>query len=825
MRRCMNVHTTPSLGMGVAAFALVLSMLAVSTPARAATISAGCSTGSLVSAVEQANQTTGATVVLAAGCTYDFDQAYADSRFALPAITSPMVIDGNAARFERDDDAPLFGFIHVDGSEGGELAVTNLTMVNGRGSPAAFVHNTGIMSLAFSEIIGGSMTTGFAAVLNTGFLSMVESTVSDHRRQLSGRSAVNNSGQLIVVGGTFTRNSVMNGGGAITNTGTATVSFTTFDRNGAAQSVGGAIWNDGGTLTVRDSTFTRHFALNGGAIWSDGPLRVERSYLADNQAGFHGGAIRYRPNDTTDRATIVNSTFHHNTARQGAAISSSGILHIEHATIADNVSTGGDPGALAAMGVNGRIGLRATILAGDDLCVGHVTSSGGNIAWPDRGDCPGDLTVADPRLQPPGDFGGATKTMPFFTGSAALNHLPGDGCPATDQRHRPRPAGPDGRCDAGAVEDQPPTEPGAPAVDEGGTVNQGAFQISWSASRDPEGLPITYSVQRLPSTGDGPGIEVGQTTSTSWSFTNEPEGRHRYGIRASDGTYLSSPDLAASEVIVVDRTPPVATAVADRPPDSPDGGGWYRAPVTVTLEASDPPLADGSAGSGVASMTPPQTFDASGRHTYVGTAVDAAGNESDPAALDVQVDLEPPVITFTACPEQLLLGEESVVAWDAVDEMSGLATPDSGDVAIIGDTVGFHDVSVTARDAAGHETTAVCTYQVVYDFDGFFAPLQNPPEINNVRAGALVPVSFSLGGDQGMGVLASDYPQSAPCADDGDVMSGAPTVAAAREFVYLAGSHRYTYYWQTDRAWSGTCRTFILGLDDGTHHIVHVQFR
>jgi pimeloyl-ACP methyl ester carboxylesterase len=50
---------------------------------------------------------------------------------------------------------------------------------------------------------------------------------------------------------------------------------------------------------------------------------------------------------------------------------------------------------------------------------------------------------------------------------------------------------------------------------------------------------------------------------------------------------------------VPDTTPPVTTVSID--PAAPDGlKGWYISPVTVTLTATDPDLADGSPGSGVA---------------------------------------------------------------------------------------------------------------------------------------------------------------------------------------------------------------------------------
>jgi hypothetical protein len=34
----------------------------------------------------------------------------------------------------------------------------------------------------------------------------------------------------------------------------------------------------------------------------------------------------------------------------------------------------------------------------------------------------------------------------------------------------------------------------------------------------------------------------------------------------------------------------------------------------------------------------------------------------------------------------------------------------------------------------------------------------------------------------------------------------------------------YVYEWETERAWKGTCRQFLLGLADGTVHRLNVRF-
>jgi hypothetical protein len=117
--------------------------------------------------------------------------------------------------------------------------------------------------------------------------------------------------------------------------------------------------------------------------------------------------------------------------------------------------------------------------------------------------------------------------------------------------------------------------------------------------------------------------------------------------------------------------------------------------------------------------------------------------------------------------------------------------------------------------------------EVVYNFSGFFQPVDNLPTFNVMRAGAGVPVRFSLGGDRGLNIFAAGYPVSKQTTCG----SGLPqdkieqtVVAGSSSLSYDSASDTYTYVWKTNTAWAGTCRQFILRLNNGTEHRAKFKF-
>jgi hypothetical protein len=127
--------------------------------------------------------------------------------------------------------------------------------------------------------------------------------------------------------------------------------------------------------------------------------------------------------------------------------------------------------------------------------------------------------------------------------------------------------------------------------------------------------------------------------------------------------------------------------------------------------------------------------------------------------------------------------------------------------------------STGARDVYGATFKLPTVEPPAYDFGGFLQPVDPRPTLNSVKAGAAVPVKFSLGGDHGPGIFETGYPKSEVIACDAtaDVDGIEQTVSAggsSLSFDPLTGVYSYT--WKTDKAWAGTCRQLVLKFADGT---------
>jgi hypothetical protein len=141
-------------------------------------------------------------------------------------------------------------------------------------------------------------------------------------------------------------------------------------------------------------------------------------------------------------------------------------------------------------------------------------------------------------------------------------------------------------------------------------------------------------------------------------------------------------------------------------------------------------------------------------------------------------------------------------------------------------SVGAHTFKVTTADKAGNGTSKSQGYTVVYNTDAKFKPpidnSNSTTTINSANAGQSIPVKFSLGGNQGMNIFATGYPESQQIIAPGSLAPESvptETPGASPSLTYDPGSDTYMFVWKTDKKWAGTSRQLVILLSDGITYL------
>jgi len=190
-------------------------------------------------------------------------------------------------------------------------------------------------------------------------------------RNNNGGAAIDNRGTLNVANMVFTSNFGNNGGGAIITQGVLTVANSTFDGNSTNGAGGGIAVTGTGSAAVSDSTFRNQTVPLGGGISSDGAISVNNCVFTNNAVtsgsatGLGGGAIY--SNGTT--ATIANSTFTNNretgnSGGGGAVRNRDGTMVISNSTFTNNTSVDG----------GGAIQNTGTLTINDSKIINNITT-------------------------------------------------------------------------------------------------------------------------------------------------------------------------------------------------------------------------------------------------------------------------------------------------------------------------------------------------------------------------------------------------------------------------------------------------------------------
>jgi hypothetical protein len=310
--------------------------------------------------------------------------------------------------------------------------------------------------------------------------------------------------------------------------------------------------------------------------------------------------------------------------------------------------------------------------------------------------------------------------------------------------------------------------------------------------------------------GEGRGVTVG-----SPAFTDNAGNSAVAGAETSAGFNIDT------------SAPNPPTAATDRTPEDAVGG-WFRNTVTVGYSSTDPDLADGSAGSGIASPGTNQTFNTSNTHSYSGLATDNAGNVSNATTGTVKVDATKPSVNLTCPTSPILLGSTASANWNASDAHSGLATPANGSIALDTRSVGSKMASApagTASDRVGLESDASnsCSYNVVYSHSSILQPINTAPvdPMSVFKINSTVPVKVQLTGGSAsvtnavitIAIARQNNSLVGDWTDEGVVSTAASTTGNLLR--YDASSNQYIFNLGTKSLSAGTYR-ITLSFDDGT---------
>jgi hypothetical protein len=330
------------------------------------------------------------------------------------------------------------------------------------------------------------------------------------------------------------------------------------DRNGGGGAgLGGAIFGHSAAVTVRNSTFTRNYAVRGVA----------------GGTGAQNG---------TDAG--------------GAIFTVAGTLRVTNSTVAGNESTGAGAGIVVYKPTTGEatvLLLENTIVAGNtgvDECFlrGGVSASGThNLVTPHAADtqtaCPGITETTDPQLgalalNPPG----RTPTMALAPTSPAVDAGDAAVAPLDDQRGvlRPQGAGVDIGAYEYSVDVTPPSaSPTQSPPANGAGWNTTDVTVTWNWADDAGGWGLDPANCTTSSTSSGEGADLGLAATCSDLAGNTGSAAWTVDVDKTPPTVTCGP----TPTFVIGSTPTsgVTATVTDAL------SGPVASPVNATVTASD----------------------------------------------------------------------------------------------------------------------------------------------------------------------------------------------------------------------------------------------
>jgi CSLREA domain-containing protein len=246
----------------------------------------------------------------------------------------------NSARGDGSANAPGFGAgIYSRGASNGAASVSMTGCTFVESRIVGLGEGSG--SGIYNDGSNGSALANFTdCIFDTNY--------TDHS---VGGAIGNNHGRITLTGGTLMRNYGRQGGAIYNYQGSVEASGSMFEGNKAykdpttgTDGLGGGIANVEGTLKLVGTTLRlNHSDFSGAAVYSSGTVTITNADLTENVSVTEGGAI------TNDgELTIADSRLNINTANTGGAIFTANNALVQRCTINGNTAPGGGGGIFNA---------------------------------------------------------------------------------------------------------------------------------------------------------------------------------------------------------------------------------------------------------------------------------------------------------------------------------------------------------------------------------------------------------------------------------------------------------------------------------------------
>jgi alpha-tubulin suppressor-like RCC1 family protein len=319
----------------------------------------------------------------------------------------------------------------------------------------------------------------------------------------------------------------------------------------------------------------------------------------------------------------------------------------------------------------------------------------------------------------------------------------------------------------------------------------GDVQVSWTVS-EPDSTVTTMGCNAVNLTSDTPGASFTCTATSAGGTTTR------------------------SVTLKRDATAPVIGAVATA---APNAAGWYRTDVTIAFTCSD-------ALSGVVACPVEQVLSGEGAAiaSSVRTVTDAAGNSASSNTVTVKIDRTAPTLAPSVSPSPLLLNAVASAIANGGDALSGVAAQSCAVPAT--NAIGGRTTTCTVADQAGNTANGNAAYRIIYGFNGYSTPVQNPGVLNVFKAGRSIPLKWRVLDAQGSPVT------NLSSASVAAIAIGCTAATENRISLYGGsngqlqnlGNGYYQLDWMAASSLRGACRRLELDLGDGVIHPALFKF-